>query len=907
MNSLSWPESSPRWPRGSEVLRASPLSDFRLAPSIISRSEAELFGLSVPRFALRVRLNHGGRFLGFVNARRLATFGSQMPSWAERIATTGRISDLRRDLTRRPTPAALLRKNSCIADAILQMPARFASSWTMLQADLSKAYGEASQGSWRGTPFIRHIALTGGGLCAQATCFMATALLHDEAKGVHGIADVTALATQQHLNELRLTGLSERELSLYFSHPDVGLNARWQQPRVGRLPEPTIAFREAMKAYLQSGMPIVLPVDAGRLAGQNHDQCPLRFGASVVRRNGCPPGLWFNRAQKHPRHHAVLVVGTDNSDLFAINDPASLPFLVASSAELSDVGIYRDFDVGQMRPCLFLPVTPAAVRMPLVDAPATREERQKNGLWSLRLPLQGPLRRIPELPAVPPTDPGVWRLARAKDLPKRIADLDQHRAQGVEILVQELLQSGHGEHWCWLQCNRSNLWLWDAEKEPVNDQTWEASLSFLLATAISRGGGWKIEHVQRLPRQLEAPSSKPREAAKPERLRPSLISSFCVAPFSKMIHHWPDAVKHCEVYAFMQPDAERLLPDHAPVRTWKAWHATMKTRLANWARYIHVHTYKTRFGWPWFRFSDRYPTGHRKPFTTAMQRLASAQRADERAGKETCAARVANDLHATLREKRGIQVSSFATYFPEISSPNQDAADDAQKALLMLMRTSRLLRELEHPVKTIEVVAGSRINGVWPAEPIKKERYSQPAFVANRLAESSGIERLLDRLLPIANAAQENGVSLALELEPGPLYVLGEWQSIVKLCKMLEKDVRYAPLKPILGLNLDVAHWGILKGITPASVLRCTSVANRVAHAHLADHASGHFGDITLFDHHAKEYFAEWISALETLAKDITPREPGFSGFVSLEFESCHCPHSLQTAVRRFREFFPGE
>src|SRR4051812_23503074 len=46
------------------------LSTTRRAQSIISRSEAELFGTSIPRFAIRVYFDGGG----FLNCRRLLTF-----------------------------------------------------------------------------------------------------------------------------------------------------------------------------------------------------------------------------------------------------------------------------------------------------------------------------------------------------------------------------------------------------------------------------------------------------------------------------------------------------------------------------------------------------------------------------------------------------------------------------------------------------------------------------------------------------------------------------------------------------------------------------------------------------------------------------------------------------------------
>jgi hypothetical protein len=255
-----WPHATPEWKLGRKVLTFSPLKKFRIAPSIISRGEAELFGLSTPRFAIRVYLEHAERPLGFVNARRLATFASQVPSWAERLDEARVMTEVERNLKGRATANDLLRRNRCIADALLRAPKRF-EKWTMLQAQLSRAYGEVcgEDTDWAGTPFIRHISVSGGGLCAQATCFMATALLHRTARGVHGLADVTCLVSPDDLDELPLTGLTSKQLSRYFSHEDVGLGAIWQQPQINGNPPREITFRLALRAYLQSGMPIGSP------------------------------------------------------------------------------------------------------------------------------------------------------------------------------------------------------------------------------------------------------------------------------------------------------------------------------------------------------------------------------------------------------------------------------------------------------------------------------------------------------------------------------------------------------------------------------------------------------------------------------------------------------------------------
>src|SRR5688572_29388980 len=54
----------------------------RYAPSIIARGEAEMLGVSMPRFAFRVYLNE--QRTSFVNVRRLGTLANQADKWGRR-------------------------------------------------------------------------------------------------------------------------------------------------------------------------------------------------------------------------------------------------------------------------------------------------------------------------------------------------------------------------------------------------------------------------------------------------------------------------------------------------------------------------------------------------------------------------------------------------------------------------------------------------------------------------------------------------------------------------------------------------------------------------------------------------------------------------------------------------------
>jgi len=153
----------------------------RTAPSIITRSEAELFGISIPRFAYRATLTDpdGVTSLGFVNLRRVNSF---------RMAIGERLELSRDDefLTQ------FHRRCPCIADALLLPPAHLSNEFDIITTDLSHAYAESC--ATAGVPFVTHFPV-GGGMCAQAVCFQANALCHQFAAGVFGVAEITTLSS----------------------------------------------------------------------------------------------------------------------------------------------------------------------------------------------------------------------------------------------------------------------------------------------------------------------------------------------------------------------------------------------------------------------------------------------------------------------------------------------------------------------------------------------------------------------------------------------------------------------------------------------------------------------------------------------------------------------------------------
>ena len=184
----------------------------RYAPSIVCRGEAELLGSRTPRFAIRVYLPSGG----FVNTRRLGSFCQQAQNWLTiRWGPRGRkAKNGYRGWQPWSSAARELERSSCVADCLLPVPLRLRDDFHVVTACLTKAFGECCPRLPDRAPdresdcslYVRPIA-TGGGLCAQAVCLMATSLLHPFAKAVHALAEVTAIVTSAEDGRLKLSGL----------------------------------------------------------------------------------------------------------------------------------------------------------------------------------------------------------------------------------------------------------------------------------------------------------------------------------------------------------------------------------------------------------------------------------------------------------------------------------------------------------------------------------------------------------------------------------------------------------------------------------------------------------------------------------------------------------------------------
>ena len=285
---------------------------FRTAPSLIARSECELFAVSAPRFAARARFRDGS----FANLRRTNFLLETVEHWEtmENVGATSSAgaSTIAYDTHRAKStsPRTLLDQTSrrCLADSYFRPPARLLKKFHVITTELNRAYGEnmyASPPEFHGVPFMQPIKL-GGGVCAPAVAYMATALMPEYATTICRVSEIAALAQLQDVaagGTMLLGGLSSHKISDYFAR--VGLRCALQtlppMPLFAKSSTPPAwlagsMFNRAMRAYLLSDIPVVTFTDMRRM-GPIYEQLLRKADWEVT----VPKG-------EKLRHHSMLLV-----------------------------------------------------------------------------------------------------------------------------------------------------------------------------------------------------------------------------------------------------------------------------------------------------------------------------------------------------------------------------------------------------------------------------------------------------------------------------------------------------------------------------------------------------------------------------------------------------------------------
>ncbi|MCG8652365.1 MAG: sugar phosphate isomerase/epimerase [Pirellulales bacterium] len=836
---------------------------FRAAPSIIVRSEAELFSLSFPRFALRSDLTAKS----FVNVRRLAVFVDSVmraygtrPSGTSDIQVSDEISEI---------GTSFVESGQCVADSLLCVPRHLATDYQVMSAELGLAYGEGK--SIEGTPFLQHIQL-GGGMCAQATCFMVLCLYATVAAGVYGIAEITALSHGDSDNAIDLGGMTANRIKKFFSSEHVKLRC-YREIEIDTSDRSRDFTRVALRAYASSDIPVVVPVDLGRMwgdTGQNNSP-------SIMERNVVPLKRKPERTQLYRKQpHTVLIVGyhKEIDTEFLVNDPATYPFLKASLTELIDARRYRDSvddrELPDAEQASFevISVMPREVLLPLLSQ-TLPGSKPVAGLLRRAFDAQtNPFTKTPQglKYAVDRFTLGAFHLVHFCD-PSSAAGgkFDWLPASASKVLLEAMERGDIEPDWFWMQhINESDkleqtsetVWLWRASKSPYSPL---AKIDGYLEGVLVKASNLTWSFVSARRSGGDRPACPPdhncpqrnldAEACSAYSLKPSIISSFVTTgvtwhrlrSINSLLRRPGGCALAAEVYLFMAPE------------------------VAKWSS-------------AWLKRSSAQGASKWEQEMSAVEFLASLSDSEIR----EIASRLACNYH-----KMNIPIVALASFVPEITRPRSSVqGEQAVRAISCLIRFAQELQNLDHPTRIVEVVAGSRVDGVRIDSQMKGDQKKTKYFV-ELLAEEEARNRLVGALRSAVDATPgltgNPSVCLALELEPGPYFVLRNWDTVCALADRLNGD---EALRNIVGFNLDIAHWR-LANIHHYQINRNDLVKNRIVHSHIAGHhRCAHFGDIPPLDIQSCKEFRPWINLLREISKDSGNRVPGFSSFVSLELEA---------------------
>ncbi len=839
---------------------------FRIAASIVVRGEAELFGLSVPRFACRVYLGGegSGRRYGFVNARRLVVLrravgelvhgaGGHIPVEIARLAAE--IDD----------PAT-----SCIADSLLgPPPAMVAEGYHILTTELGLAYGE--HGQLHGTPYMSHLEIFGGGMCAQAAASQATALWNHCAKALYSVSEITLLGDDHDPEWIDLGGMTPDKLTRYFRSPRVGLMAQHQY--VDTLvsgEEQTRQFGDALFAYVSSGVPVILPVDIGRMNGTSLGGVGVD-GVSVFDRNRLArvhrEGWSVTRA--HP--HTILVVGvntvTDERE-FLVNDPATFPFLKASARQLAAARRYATAGSRlKLGPLSFIPVLPAEVMLPLHnvrDYPPVRLGLAHIAEVALEHTDLGRL-----LIGGPVEDLGRFRLfdfAQSQPNQERFTSHSAGFPHAVVSYLRDLVVRGVlPKKWCWAQytrhrgTDRESVWIWDATLEPPTSTDRIDPDEFLLAVCVRDLGAWSVAWSRPQPGICAFPQACPVPEPKAQKLRgalrPALISTFAAASgMDRVASDWRYPDVGCELYLWKMSDLQNLFGEEV---------AEGRVSVVDWM----------------------------------------AQHADNLPAVRAVADRVL---------ETGLPLVALGPFIAQLTTrPEGPQGARMQRSIRFLARLALAVAGRQRhrgpdQLRVIELVAGSRVDRIYRAEPLAGG--GRVDYIAKKMSDEEARRRIESNLLEalpqrLAEQLASERIALALQLEPGPMFALRDWSTLHNLALMVDASSR---LGPIVGFNLDIVQWRIAGGDQLISQLRKDdAVRRRVVHAHIAGHhPRAHLSDIHLADlNEPHRDFLPWLRLLEDITAD-TARHGGpmFSTYVSHEFEAAPDPNHVWDSVSCLRD-----
>ncbi len=273
-------------------------------------------------------------------------------------------------------------------------------------------------------------------------------------------------------------------------------------------------------------------------------------------------------------------------------------------------------------------------------------------------------------------------------------------------------------------------------------------------------------------------------------------------------------------------------------------------------------------------------------------------------------------LHVAERmRQQGTEPVAATSFIAEISNKRPDLSPDNfvetvwGKSICTLIRMADRL-QAEQPAAVIQIVVGSVIDQF-----IIDDRPTTPRFTVSSRNRDDLTSVVLNRLAAcLAKVVDEHGIRperirIAMELEPGPLFLLRDLASLKRFASAIETHP--SPLvSDCVGFNLDVAHWWLCRrDIWPDNDLS-ESIRSRIFGAHISGHSSrGHFGDWGLDKLEARaqgggiarsqrDAYLDWLRFLAD-----ENRTPNASNYVSIELEAASPDEDVFASIRTLEEW----
>lgn len=338
----------------------------------------------------------------------------------------------------------------------------------------------------------------------------------------------------------------------------------------------------------------------------------------------------------------------------------------------------------------------------------------------------------------------------------------------------------------------------------------------------------------------------------------SLLTSSTTLGIEDMRQEFAGAVKTVEVYALRDPDLERL-------------------------------------GWP----SDEHMADIMGGWTNYDV---------QRAGKVLRSAFGVPHHPSRRPRSRALSPVGLATYLPQVAS-----AFPERREVTLCALENVLLLAAELRVSCVEMVCGRvaercrRSKNGEPCESVLYQHRQDPQYPPVKFELlKMGLKRLRDFAQNhIDDHPSCPPLAVALEVEPGPLYVLNNLHNAWEFLSATANGdymIRHADdYYNFVGLNIDIGHMLICHHRRQHLLKELGIPGSRIYNFHISDNAELHFADLVpgmIHSMHpdAPGSFADWLRCFLCACK--YAKNPIFRKNVSIELEGCASPQWAHQAIR---------